>query len=332
VRDALQRAWTGRGAPARLLWPVSLLFGGIAALRRWSYRSGWLRTESVGVPVVVVGNVVAGGAGKTPVVIALVEHFDRLGVPVGVVSRGHGRSSVGVLQVHPASDAQAAGDEPLLIARRTGVPVWVGERRVDAARALLAKHPHVRLIVSDDGLQHHALARDVELCVFDDRGTGNGWLLPAGPLREHWPRPTDLVLRTEGAHGIGGHVLRRRLGDHALRSDGTPVELAALRTTGCHAVAGIAQPERFFEMLRAAGLRLQSTLALPDHHDFSATVLPPADAGPLLCTEKDAVKLMRIAPHAMAVPLEVDIDARFWDALDALVLPKLSSADGSQTP
>jgi len=280
----------------------------------------------------VVGNVVAGGAGKTPVVIALAEHFTRLGVAVGVVSRGHGRSSVGVVPVHPDSDPRLVGDEPLLIARRTRVPVWVGKRRVEAARALVSAHPQLRLILSDDGLQHHAMTRDVEVCVFDDRGTGNGWLLPAGPLREEWPRPADLVLRTEGAPGIDGHVLRRRLATHAVRQDGTRVELASLRGATCHAVAGIAQPQRFFDMLRAAGLRLQSTLALPDHHDFASTPLPAADAGPLLCTEKDAVKLMRIAPQAMAVPLEVEIEASFWAALDALVLPKLSSADGSQTP
>jgi tetraacyldisaccharide 4'-kinase len=332
VREALQRAWTGRGALACLLWPLSQCFGGLAALRRWLYRRQWLRSESVGVPVLVVGNVVAGGAGKTPVVIALVEHFTQRGIAVGVVSRGHGRSSVGLVQVHPDSEPQLVGDEPLLIARRTRVPVWVGERRVEAARALLAAHPHIRLILSDDGLQHYAMKRDFELCVFDDSGTANGWLLPAGPLRERWPRPANLVLRTEGTPGIEGHVLRRRLATHAARSDGTRVELASLRGTACHAVAGIAQPQRFFDMLRAAGLRLQSTLALPDHHDFASTPLPPAEAGPLLCTEKDAVKLMRIAPQAMAVPLEVEIDPPFWAALDALVLPKLSSPDGSQTP
>lgn len=325
MRAALQRAWTRRGPLARLLWPVSLLFAALAAARRALYRAGVLRTHRAGVPVVVVGNVVAGGAGKTPVLIALVQHLRAHGIAVGVVSRGHGRSSRGCLEVTPHTPAALAGDEPLLIARRCGVPVFVAERRIEAARALRSAHPQVQLIVSDDGLQHLALARDVEICVFDDRGVGNGWLLPAGPLREPWPRRVDLVLRSEDAPMSEGWPLRRRLAEHAVRADGATASLSTWRDQPCDALAGIARPEAFFTMLAARGLQLRRAHALPDHFAFAAGDRWAEPGVPLLCTEKDAVKLWQVEPQAWAVPLEVEIDPAFWAALDA----RLSSLHGS---
>ncbi|RYF41873.1 MAG: tetraacyldisaccharide 4'-kinase, partial [Comamonadaceae bacterium] len=225
----LQRGWLRRGALARLLWPVSLLFGALVTLRRNLYRSGVLKAWHPGVPVVVVGNVVAGGAGKTPVVMALVEHLKALGMQPAVVSRGYGRSGTDCREVLPDSTAVQVGDEPLLVAGRCQVPVFVAPRRADAARALLAAYPATQVLVCDDGLQHHALARDIEICVFDERGAGNGWLLPAGPLRERWPRPVDLVLRTRAPNGIDGFGLQRQLADHAVRADGRRVPVAQLR-------------------------------------------------------------------------------------------------------
>jgi tetraacyldisaccharide 4'-kinase len=184
--------------------------------------------------------------------------------------------------------------------------------------------------VSDDGLQHHALQRDIELVVFDDRGVGNGWLLPAGPLREPWPRPADLVVRSAGAAGIEGFRIERGLAADARRADGARRPLRSFAGQACAAVAGIASPEAFFSMVRDAGITLAHAIALPDHHDFTAA-LPSVPPGmPLLCTEKDAVKLWRTHPEAWAVPLDVRIEAQFWNALDALLDPKLSSADGSQ--
>jgi tetraacyldisaccharide 4'-kinase len=326
---ALQRAWLRRGVLARLLWPVSLLFGALAALRRGLYRLGVLRGTRLPVPVIVVGNVVAGGAGKTPVVIALVEHLRSAGLRAGVVSRGYGRAAADCREVLAGSDPADAGDEPLLVKRRTGAPVFVAPRRADAAQALLHAYPDTQLIVSDDGLQHHALARDLEICVFDERGTGNGWLLPAGPLRERWPRSADLVLRPPGLAKIEGFTVRRALAGWAMRADGTRVQLAELRGQPLKAVAAIAKPEGFFAMLRERGLHPDPCLALPDHAGFDA-----ADVGggqPLLCTEKDAVKLWRLRPDAWAVPLQVEIEPAFWNALDRLVQPRLSSAHGSQT-
>ena len=318
MREALQRAWLRRGALARALWPLSLVYGLLAWAHRAAYRAGLRATQRVAVPVIVVGNVLAGGSGKTPVVQAVVRHLQQRGLRAGVVSRGYGRRTGNCREVRAGDDAREVGDEPLLIARSCGVPVFVSAARVEAAQALLRAHPGTQVIVSDDGLQHHALARDIEICVFDDRGTGNGWLLPAGPLREPWPRAVDFIV------GPGGFGVTRELADEAVRADGTRVPLSQL-PDGVTALAGIAQPQNFFDMLRRAGVKPQRTLALPDHHDFSQ----PLDVwGEIACTEKDAVKVWRTHPQAWAVPLVVRIDPAFWTALDA----KLSSLHGPQTP
>ena len=331
MRAALQRAWLRRGLLAALLLPVAWLFGLLAAIRRLAYRSGWLSTMRVSVPVVVVGNVVAGGSGKTPVVMALVQHLQSRGIRCGVVSRGYGRDSHDCREVHPGSNARDVGDEPLLLARACGVPVFVAARRADAARALLAAHPSTQIIVSDDALQHYALERDVEVCVFDDRGIGNGWLLPAGPLREPWPRAVDLVVRTPGTQGIEGHVVQRALADFALAADGAQHPIDRLPARPIVAVAGIANPQAFFDMLRARGIVLAQTVALPDHATFDEPLATlPADVT-LLCTQKDAVKLWPSRPDAWAVPLVVTFEESFWLALDRLVDAKLSSAHGPQT-
>lgn len=338
-QTALLAAWTHRGPLACLLWPLSLLYGLLVWLRRRLHEAGLRPVERLPVPVLVVGNVVAGGGGKTPAVVAIVEHLQARGLRVGVISRGYGRRDEHTDRlVQPDCTAQAVGDEPLLIHRRTGAPVAVGRRRVDAARHLLAAHPDTDLLVSDDGLQHLALARDLEVCVFDARGTGNGWLLPAGPLREPWPRPLRpadppcLTLHTAGAATAGGFGSRRRLADHARRGDGEVVPLASLRGAPLHALAGIAHPDAFFSMLRAEGLMLSAADALTDHFDFDSWK-PPMDAGEwLICTEKDAVKLWPLAPRALAVPLHFEPDPAFWRALDARLAPvrarQLSSPDG----
>lgn len=330
---SLQRAWLRRGARAWCLQPLAWIYGALSAGHRLLYRRGLLREQRLAVPVIVVGNVVAGGAGKTPVVIAVVEHLKAQGLRPGVISRGYGRRrDADCREVRPTdTDARLTGDEPLLLAQRCQVPVVVGARRADAGRHLLAQHPQVQVLVSDDGLQHPALARDIEVCVFDVRGTGNGWLLPAGPLREPWPRAADLVLRPQGLTQIPGFELRRRLAAEAVRFDGTRRALADLARGPCIAVAGIAQPEVFFDMLRASGLAPAQTCALPDHHDFDAHPLDlPAEAI-LVCTEKDAVKLWRQRPDAWALPLQLEIEPGFWEALDRLLAAKLSSRDGHET-
>ncbi len=328
VRQALLDAWTRRGALAWALWPLSLVVRLLGALRRGLYQWHLFPAHRAPVPVVVIGNVVAGGAGKTPAVIAITRHLQARGLAAGVVSRGYGRSTRDCREVTARSMASDVGDEPLLIARTCHAPVFVAARRIDAVRALMAAHPETQVIVADDGLQHLALLRDVEICVFDERGVGNGFVLPAGPLREPWPRrpAPDIVLHS-GDHVAfsGGFTARRALADHAVRSDGARLALADLQGQPVAALAGIARPERFFEMLRARGLNLAATFALEDHHDFARSGVPGRPGMPLLCTEKDAVKLWALDPLAWAVPLEFSPEPAMLERLDALLDARLSS-------
>jgi tetraacyldisaccharide 4'-kinase len=329
----LQQAWGSRGALACALWPVAMLFTTVTALRRALYRIGALRSVSVDAPVIVVGNLIAGGAGKTPVVIALVEVLRRRGHSPGIVSRGHGAATGGVLEVTPATRAADCGDEPLLLRLRTGAPVVVGRDRVAAAEHLLRMHPATDVIVSDDGLQHLRLARSVQVIVFDERGAGNGWLLPAGPLREALPSSIparSLIVYNAPAAStpLPGTLARRSLaGAVGLASwwQGQPASietLAALRGRSVLAAAGVAQPERFFTMLRQHGLTIE-TMPLPDHHDY-ATLPWPADTPDVIVTEKDAIKLdaARVGQvHVWVAPLDFALDAAFDAALFALLPP-----------
>jgi tetraacyldisaccharide 4'-kinase len=320
LHQHLPQVWTRRGPVAWALRPLSAIYGGLLALQRLR-RSG-STPDRLPALVVVVGNVVAGGAGKTPMTIALVKHLMAQGLHVGLISRGHGRHTHDTRAVALDSAPLDVGDEPLLIRQSTGAPVWVGARRAEAGRQLLQAHPDVQVIVCDDGLQHWALARDIEICVMDERGVGNGWLLPAGPLREAWPRPVDLLVHT-GASGLsGGFQAPRQLANHALTREGQVVPLASLRNQPVDAVAGLARPEAFFQMLRQTGLQLDRTTALPDHHDYNDWASLGSDH-PLLCTEKDAAKLWPHEPQALAVPLVLSPDAAFWQALDALVAQRL---------
>ncbi len=328
LQRCLTSAWTHRGPLSWLLWPISLLFGSLAALRRGLYWIGWLRSERVPVPVIVVGNVVAGGSGKTPVVIALVRHLQARGLRVGVISRGYGRASRDCQEVLQDSVTGDVGDEPALIQRSTGAPVFVACRRIEAARALLARRAQTQVIICDDGLQHLALQRDLDICVFDDRGVGNGLLLPAGPLRETWPRPVDLILHSGTQPAFAGFTAPRALAPYAVRADQSQVALEQLTQRGASpllAVAAIAKPEDFFAMLRAQGLVLDQTIALPDHDDFAGWVAADHKHWTVLCTEKDAVKLWHRQPDALAVPLIVTPEAGFLAELDARLAPLLAA-------
>jgi tetraacyldisaccharide 4'-kinase len=334
----LTDAWLTRGPLACALWPLSWVYGGVMGLRRAAYRHGALAVSRLPVPVVVVGNLVAGGAGKTPTVLAVVAHLLAHGHRPGIVSRGYGGSGggSGPIGVGPDTPAGLVGDEPLLLRLRSGVPVWVGRDRPAAARALLAHHPETSVIVSDDGLQHLALARDLQIVVFDERGAGNGWLLPAGPLREPMPAgdtwsagiPTRVLYNAPApTTRLAGGRLGTLLAGAVPLSDwwaGAPArheDLAALRGRRTAAAAGTARPGRFFAMLQAAGLEVDP-YPLPDHHDFRA--LPwPADTT-VLVTEKDAIKLAPDRPGTagvLVVPLDSRLDADTEAALDALPAP-----------
>ena len=338
----LMQAWTSRGFVACLLWPVSQLYAALDSFRRALYRAGILKVERVPVTVVVVGNVMAGGVGKTPVVIALVKHLQTRGFNVGVISRGYGRTSTACLEVHSGNPVNEVGDEPALIHASTSAPVFVAARRIEAARQLLLKRPTTQIIICDDGLQHLRLHRDLDICVFDDRDVGNGWLLPAGPLREPWPRAVDFVLHTGSNPSFEGFRGQRKLAPYAIRSDGTQIDLALL-VARPHppwlALAGIARPEQFFDMLREKGFELAQTLALPDHYDFNSWSSNADNAYTVICTEKDALKLWRHCPGALAVPLSFTPEPLFLaeldDRLDRLekmsAHPRLSSSHGHTT-
>lgn len=315
----LPRIWASRQAIAWLLTPLSILYGIALLVRRQSYQWGLKKRHRLHVPVVVVGNVVAGGAGKTPVTLAIVAHLQAQGWRPGVISRGHGRRTHDTRQVDNDSHPADVGDEPLLIRQKTHVPVWVARLRADAGMALLQAHPETDILVCDDGLQHWALARDVDICVMDDRGIGNGWLLPAGPLREPWPKPVDFLLHTGTNKIPGGFQAHRQLADWAVDAQGRRVALNSLLDQPVDALAGLARPEGFFRLLRDKGLNLHETLPLPDHFDFEAWTRR-ALTRPLLCTEKDAVKLWRHQAQALSVPLVLQIEPDFWSALDQRLL------------
>ncbi len=285
--------------PARwLLWPLSLLYGAVTAMRRSLYRHGGLRSERLPVPVIVVGNITVGGTGKTPLVIWLVEQLRMRGWRPGVISRGYGGGSKHwPREVLPESDPAELGDEPVLLAQRLNCPIAVGPRRVEAARQMLVRHP-VNIIVSDDGLQHYALQRDIEIAVVDGRrGLGNGLLLPAGPLRESASRldQVDCVLVNDG---VGSQDLSMELRPTELvRLDGSESRLLDdFAGKPVHAIAAIGNPERFFDVLRRAGLQVQAH-AWPDHHPFQPADIDLPDTIDVIMTEKDAVKCRSFASH-----------------------------------
>jgi tetraacyldisaccharide 4'-kinase len=324
IEALLVRHWW-RASPSALstaLRPLAAAFGWL--VRR---RQAHATPQRAPVAVVVVGNYTVGGAGKTPTVIALVQALARAGRKPGVLSRGYGRSGHALSAVASHDSVVAVGDEPLLIRRRTLAPVWVGRDRLAAAQALCRKHPEVDVLVCDDGLQHHALARDAELVVFDERGAGNGLLLPAGPLRQALPPtlpPRQRVLYTNGRPStpLPGTLAARRVDAawplSAWRAGNATLAqpLHALQGRPLLAAAGVAAPEKFFAMLTAAGLTIER-LALPDHYAFGD--LPwPADTPEVLVTEKDAIKLdpARLgSTQVWVLPLDLQIPSALVDDL-----------------
>ena len=338
----LARSWRKRAIVACMLWPLSVVYRVLSGFHRGLYRAGVLKIERSTLPVIVVGNVVAGGAGKTPLVIALVQHFKRQGLQVGVVSRGYGRKGrqgkncLEVLENTPISES---GDESALILRAQAAPIFIANKRIHAINALIQKYPSTQVIVSDDALQHYGMARDIEITVFDDRGIGNGWLLPAGPLRQPYTighTGQGLVLHTGQSPAFKGYVSTRRLADYARNADGLQVALSSLKGQAVMALAGIANPEAFFDMLRACGLQLQQTIALPDHFDFSGYAWPVSTDAVVLCTEKDAVKLFKLPPfkgyNLLAVPLEFSPEPALLAAVDALLAPLLAKTSELPSP
>jgi tetraacyldisaccharide 4'-kinase len=350
VRGWLESEWQRRGGGALLLLPFALLFALAVRVRRELYRRGWLGAWRAPVPVIVVGNVTVGGTGKTPLVIAIVERLRAHGWNPGVVARGYGRvppreqDPLGVVRVLPdVATPEHFGDEPVLIARRCRVPVYISPDRVAATRALLEADPEVNAIVSDDGLQHYALARDIEIAVVDgERRFGNALPLPAGPLREPIARLAQAhAVVVNGASDVAlpnasrftMRLAHERFISLTTGEERAPPELAlALRGRRVAAIAGIGHPQRFFDHLASLGIRGEAH-AFPDHHLYHSRDLRLPGAEAILMTEKDAVKCAGIADARMWF---MRIDAVLPREFDEFLLTRLANlrrkADGSEAP
>ncbi|GAB3268197.1 tetraacyldisaccharide 4'-kinase [Chitinimonas naiadis] len=338
--------WQSR-FPACLLLPVSAVFGLLAALRRRLYASGVLHSESLPVPVVIVGNISAGGAGKTPTVLYLAEQLQARGYHPGIISRGYGGQLTGPAEVPPTGDdPHQYGDEPALLARRSGCPVFIGRDRIATGQALLTRHPDTDVLICDDGLQHYRLQRDIEIAVIDGaRGLQNGWLLPAGPLREPASRldSCDAILVNGRPQAvIPPHPARFEMqlapaDAWNLLDPGQRRPLPGFTGRKLAALAGIGHPARFFATLAAAGLDA-SPHPFPDHHAYTEADLAGVDAEILLVTEKDAVKLQPLlskgrlqhSGNIWAVPVSATLTP---DLADWLInrLQALKSNDGRKT-
>lgn len=322
----LQRQWFEQRRLTPALWLLLPLAGLYALVSMLNRRLA--RPQRLPVPVIVVGNIIVGGAGKTPLTLWLADQLRQRGWHPGIVSRGYGRNGDEVRPVTVDSPPAEVGDEPLLLARRTGVPVWVGRQRAAAGEVLLAAHPEVDVILCDDGLQHYALARDVELVVFDGRGAGNGWRLPVGPLREPLARnaTVDAIIcqnLKKAALPAAAPVFEMQLQPGRFyRLSDPQITCAAGDLQGrgrLYALAGIGHPERFFRTLAGLGLHCENR-PFPDHHRYTASDLAFAADGILLMTEKDAVKCAGLtAGETWILPVEAELPPAFIE----LILEKL---------
>ncbi|MDY3124230.1 MAG: tetraacyldisaccharide 4'-kinase [[Actinobacillus] rossii] len=310
--------WYSHSVIAYLLLPFSFLFWLISRLRYFLFKLGISQSYRAPVPVVVVGNLSVGGNGKTPVVIWLVQHLQARGLKCGVISRGYGsQSDVYPLLVISDTDPVKGGDEPVLIAKRTGVPVCISANRQDAIELLL-KIQNCDVIISDDGLQHYKLQRDIEIVVMDaKRGLGNGFVLPAGPLRETANRlqTVDLII-TNGGENQYTEAVMQLVPHYAINLVSNEKRLLSEFKQGS-ALAGIGNPQRFFDMLQCLGIQLNQTQAFQDHQQFSAEQLSQFNVNePLLMTEKDAVKCGQFAQQNWwYVPVDAEISGQKTTAL-----------------
>ena len=327
----IERHWERVTPVSALLYPLSLLYGAVAGFRRATGTSARLP-----VPVIVVGNLTVGGTGKTPLTLWLAEFLRARGRTPGIVSRGYGGHTDTPRRVFPDSDPLACGDEPILLARRSGCEVWIGADRVAAARALLAAGSACDVVLSDDGMQHYPLERDVEICVVDgERGFGNGWLLPAGPLREQHSRLTEVDAVVVNDDGSTPHPSIARLPGNTARfsmklegreflnllNPGQTAGAESFRGKRVQAIAGIGNPQRFFRHLQKMGLEF-TAIPFPDHHPFTAADIAFVGAEAVLMTEKDAVKCQ---PYADERQWALRVDAQVDPELGELVLRKLES-------
>ena len=289
-----ERHWYRLTTVSALLSPFSLLFRLLVWARRMLFKHGVIASTAMPVPVIVVGNIIVGGTGKTPLVLWMVRALQELGYRPGVIASGYGGSDRDSAEVGAADDPRIRGDEAVLLAQRSGAPVWSGQSRVRSSEGLLRAHPECNVLICDDGLQHYRLRRDIEISVEDERGVGNGRLLPAGPLREPENRVVDARVVNSG-NVVAPGKFRMSLapaGFYRLGESAGPIDVAHFQGKRVHAIAGIGVPERFFQTLRSLGIEA-TTHVFPDHHDFKESDLDFQDCDVVMMTEKDAVKCLR---------------------------------------
>lgn len=319
LEQRINAAWYGRAGWLLLLFPLALLFRLIAGLRR-----SFISPQSCGAPVIIVGNITVGGSGKTPAVLALAEFCRHRGYRVGIVSRGYGGQAPHYpYLLDAATEPSIAGDEPCLIARRSGLPVAVAPDRLAAAK-LLVEQERCNIIISDDGLQHYRLARDIEILLLDgQRGFGNGFCLPVGPLREPIARASqvDLTIINGGSDTLSGHTMLL-VGETAINlSSGERRGFSAWPEAErrIHAVAGIGNPSRFFQALRSKGFEVIEH-AFADHHAFTTADICFADHCQVIMTEKDAVKCAQFnLENCWMLPVDGEIVSAFYDEFTVLL-------------
>lgn len=338
IESFLNRCWYGHGFGCLvfrwLLASFSFFFSLLVALRALAYRRGWLRSWRLPVPVVVVGNLSVGGTGKTPLTLALVEWLRQGGYRPGIITRGYGGKARQPMPVAADSDPSLVGDEPLLLARRAQCPIWIGRQRAEAGRQLLAFNPEVNVLVTDDGLQHYALDRDLEIAVVDGRrGFGNGWCLPAGPLREPVSRLNQVAAVVINGDettlaGVSRPTYNMRLRGtifYNLLDPSRTATAADLADAPLHAIAGIGHPQRFFDLLGGQGLQVIPH-GFPDHHAYRPADLPN---GRVVMTEKDAVKIAPLVrEQGLADCWFLAVDAELGPGLKEQVLSLLNMKRG----
>ncbi|TXI11935.1 MAG: tetraacyldisaccharide 4'-kinase [Polynucleobacter sp.] len=336
------RFWEKRGLLARLLWPLSKLFGFISTARRYLYEFKILKSRALPVPLIIVGNIRVGGTGKTPTVLAIAKALQAKGFHPGIISRGYKGQHQDAEAVSPTSSPSVIGDEPCYMAQQLSplnIPVYVHRQRFLAASALLEAHPNVDVIISDDGLQHYALerwparegGRDIELVVRDARGEGNEYLLPAGPLREPSSRPRDYTINmgTSGEPYLAGSpsfdVEIKVKKAYQLQNPSNTLSLSELQSSSekILAAAGLGNPQKFFDLLKAQALEFDA-LALADHYNFIDNPFTSTSADVILITEKDAVKCSQLETYKddhriWVLPIEIKLPASLMDLMADII-------------
>jgi tetraacyldisaccharide 4'-kinase len=316
--ESLSKIHYSRSLAYLSLLPLSAIFFLISLIRKYLYQFNLFNSFKLKVPVVVIGNITLGGTGKTPLIIHLAKELKRNGYYPGIVSRGYGSKVIGAVEVNHKSDIDEVGDEPILIQKHTHLPVFVAKDRAVAAKALMNKYKKIDIILSDDGMQHYRLKRDIEVLVIDGtRKFGNGHLLPAGPLREPKQKLNDVdaIVCSHKKVVDGSYLMKYKSKFLVNLKTKQKIPLNKIGLTNIHAVAGIGNPDRFFNDLKSLGLEFNSS-AYQDHYRFTKKDFKTMSGKNIIMTEKDAVKCEKFAQdNFWYLPVEVDLNSKFTNVI-----------------